>query len=168
MTTLNRAAAEALPRFRRHVVHACTDITGFGLVGHASEMARASGCIVEIEAARVPVLEGALDLVEGNTPGGGADERGVLRGYFEADPAADRRQVQLLFDPQTSGGLLVAIAASALDAALDAFAQRGVPAWTIGRAAAGAAVCARVVDGNLNREPANDENQNLERENREP
>ncbi len=91
----------------------------------------------------MPVLPGALDLLEGNTPGGARTNEEYVRGYFEADPAADRRQVQLLFDPQTSGGLLVAIADSALDAALDAFSQRGVPAWTIGRAAAGAA-CVRV------------------------
>jgi selenide,water dikinase len=143
MTALNRAAAEALSTLPPHVVHACTDVTGFGLAGHAAEIARASGCIVEIEAARVPVLPGALDLLEGNTPGGARTNEEYVRGYFEADPAADRRQVQLLFDPQTSGGLLVAIADSALDAALDAFSKRGVPAWTIGRAAAGAP-CVRV------------------------
>ncbi len=143
MTTLNRAAAAALSTLPPAVVHACTDVTGFGLAGHASEMARASRCIVEIEAASVPVLPGAMDLLEGNTPGGARTNEAYVRGYFQADAGADSRQVQLLFDPQTSGGLLVAIAAPALDAALDAFAQRGVPAWTIGRAAAGAP-CVRV------------------------
>ena len=56
-------------------VHACTDITGFGLLGHASEMAAASGCSLEIDAAAVPLLEGARELVSGNVPGGGRTNR---------------------------------------------------------------------------------------------
>ena len=164
MTTLNRAAAEALSTLPPHVVHACTDVTGFGLAGHASEIARASGCIVEIEAARVPVLPGALDLLEGNTPGGARTNEEYVRGYFEADPAADGRHVQLLFDPQTSGGLLVAIAASALDAALDAFASTRC-AGLDHRPRRGAARCPRVFEPNSRRrEPREPENlENRER-----
>ena len=62
---LNRAAAEALAQLPDGAVHACTDVTGFGLIGHATEMARASGVVVAIDVAAVPFLEGALDLVDG-------------------------------------------------------------------------------------------------------
>src|SRR5688572_2018056 len=63
MTTLNKAAAEVLERQPAGTVHACTDITGFGLIGHGSEMATGSGCTLEFDAGRVPLLEGALELV---------------------------------------------------------------------------------------------------------
>ena len=71
MVTLNRAAAEALAELPEGAVHACTDVTGFGLIGHGTELAMASGVVVAIDVAAVPFLDGALDLVDGNTPGGG-------------------------------------------------------------------------------------------------
>ena len=74
MTTLNRAAAAAIEPYGG-AVHACTDITGFGLIGHASEMAASSRCSLEIEAGRVPLLDGARALVRGNMPGGGRTNR---------------------------------------------------------------------------------------------
>ena len=91
-------------------MHACTDVTGFGLIGHATEMARASGVVVAIDVEAVPLLDGALDLVERNTPGGGRTNQQHFGGGVEAAAGLDPRRVQLLYDPQTSGGLLVAIA----------------------------------------------------------
>jgi selenide,water dikinase len=132
MVRLNRAAAEALASLPEGTVHACTDITGFGLVGHATEMARASGCVVEIEVAAVPVLEGALELVERNTPGGGRTNHDHFAPGVElASAGSDPRRVQLLYDPQTSGGLLVAVQGDGA-AALASLARAGVSAHPVG------------------------------------
>jgi len=132
MMRLNRDAAEALAALPPDAVHACTDITGFGLVGHATEMARASGCVVDIDVAAVPVLDGALDLVDGNTPGGGRTNVAHFGGGVSSPGSADPRRVQLLYDPQTSGGLLAAVAPGHADAALAALAARGVAAHVVG------------------------------------
>jgi selenide, water dikinase len=137
MTTLNRAAAEVLQAFTGASVHACTDITGFGLIGHASEMAAASGCSIEIEANAVPLIDGARALVRGNIPGGGRTNREHF-GERVRGNAIDGDLMDLLYDPQTSGGLLVAVEASESDSLLAAFAAAGVPATRIGRAIAGA------------------------------
>jgi selenide,water dikinase len=109
MITLNRAVAEVLERLPAGAVHACTDITGFGLLGHASEMATASHCTLEIDADRVPLLPGALALVTANVPGGGKTNRQhfVDRVLFTTPLGVER--ADLFLDPQTSGGLLVAI-----------------------------------------------------------
>lgn len=107
MQTLNRAACEAMLRFD---VHGCTDITGFGLIGHAREMALASGVTLEIEAAGVPLLRGALDAIRA-----GAVSKGLRnnREFAECAVAAragiDPELLTILFDPQTSGGLLIAL-----------------------------------------------------------
>jgi len=107
MQTLNRAAAEALAE---HDIHACTDVTGFGLLGHLRELALASGVSCEIEAARVRFLPGAVEYArQGAIPGGLKNNRS----FFECDVAgADslaEETVNLLYDPQTSGGLLAAL-----------------------------------------------------------
>ncbi len=107
MRTLNRAAAEALAKFNG--VHACTDITGFGLAGHGSEMATASDVTLAIDASQIPVIPGVLPMAGENKSGGMATNReyfgpGVA---FGPDVAPDLQQV--VFDPQTSGGLLVAV-----------------------------------------------------------
>ena len=78
MRTLNRAAAEALQALPAGAVHACTDVTGFGLIGHASEMAAASGVTLAIEVGKVPLFTGVLELAAGNRSGGMALERGAL------------------------------------------------------------------------------------------
>jgi selenide,water dikinase len=132
MVQLNKAAAESLAALDPGAVHACTDITGFGLVGHATEMARASGCVVEIDTASVPLLEGALDLVEHNTPGGGRTNKDHFGDGVSIEATIDPRLVQLLYDPQTSGGLLVAVAPAFLPAALDVLAKAGVPVHQVG------------------------------------
>jgi selenide, water dikinase len=132
MVQLNRAAAEALDSLPVDAVHACTDVTGFGLIGHATEMAKASGCVVAIDVQAVPLLEGALDLVERNTPGGGRTNQQHFGGGVEAATGLDPRRVQLLYDPQTSGGLLVAIAPGAVASAVAAWSRAGVTAHQVG------------------------------------
>ena len=132
MLTLNRAASEALQTISDGAVHACTDITGFGLVGHASEMAAASGCTLEIETARVPLLEGARELVAGNIPGGGRTNAQHFGGGVRFGAEIDFEVVQLMHDPQTSGGLLAAVDAAAAPAAVEALRRAGAPGVVIG------------------------------------
>jgi selenide,water dikinase len=138
MSTLNRAAAAVLERADPGDIHACTDITGFGLIGHASEMAVASACSIEIDSARVPILEGARELVPGNIPGGGRTNREHFSGGVHVAPHIDPALVDLLYDPQTSGGLLIAVAASKAEALHASLAAAGVSAVRIGRAVAAA------------------------------
>ena len=133
MTTLNRAAAEVLASLPDGAVHACTDITGFGLLGHASEMAAASDCTLEIAAAAVPLLEGARELVAGNVPGGGRTNRQHFGARIAIDPSVPADVVDLLFDPQTSGGLLAAVDPSVAGVAMDRLRAAGVPAAVVGR-----------------------------------
>lgn len=135
MTTLNRAAADALRTLADGVVHACTDITGFGLLGHASEMAAASRCTIEINASAVPLLEGARDLVTGNVPGGGRTNRQHFEGRIVVDVQVPSEVLDLLFDPQTSGGLLIAVDVDAAAAAAHAIRQAGGHAAQVGRVA---------------------------------
>ncbi len=133
MLALNAGAASALRSLPQAAVHACTDVTGFGLIGHASEMAVASGCAVEIEAAKVPLLEGARDLVEGNVPGGGRTNVEHFGSTVRGAGDIPGDIVQLLHDPQTSGGLLAAIDPAHLEAAMGALSDAGVRAAVIGR-----------------------------------
>ena len=135
MTTLNRAAAEAIQQLAPGAVHACTDITGFGLLGHASEMASASACQLQLEWSKIPLIEGARELVRGNIPGGGRTNREHFAGRVEIDASVPADVADLLFDPQTSGGLLIAVDGGALTFAQDALMAAGVLAAVIGRAA---------------------------------
>ncbi len=134
MLTLNRAAAEALAQLPPGVVGACTDVTGFGLLGHATEMAAASGVTLIIHSDRVPIFSDVREIVAANSTGGGSTNRahfgdGVT---FAASPAIDDTTRALLYDPQTSGGLLVSIDPTAHEAATAALHTAGVQAWTIG------------------------------------
>ena len=134
MLMLNAAAAAALQQLRPGAVHACTDITGFGLVGHASEMAAASGVTLAIEAAAVPLLEGVLGIAAQNMPGGSRTNAEHFAGgvRFEADFPLEL--VQLLHDPQTSGGLLVAMEEGSAEEAARRLNDAGAGAWRIGTA----------------------------------
>jgi selenide,water dikinase len=132
MTTLNRAACDALRSLGQGGVHACTDVTGFSLIGHASEMAVASGCTIEIDSGRVPLLPGVLDLVEGNVPGGGRTNASHFGERTDVNPGLDPSLLQVLYDPQTSGGLLVAVHPANADRAAEALAQAGVTGVRIG------------------------------------
>jgi selenide,water dikinase len=107
MLSLNRQACEAMLRYD---VHACTDITGFGLVGHAREMAVASGVTVEISLDCVRFLPGALDYARrGAIPGGLKNNREFNFSCVEVRHQMSPEFEELLYDPQTSGGLLISL-----------------------------------------------------------
>jgi selenide, water dikinase len=107
MLTLNRAACQAMLQLD---VHGCTDVSGFGFLGHAREMAAASGVMLEIEAARIPLLPGALDAVRaGAVPGGLKNNREFVSGAVDGVENIDPLLLDLLYDPQTSGGLLISL-----------------------------------------------------------
>jgi selenide,water dikinase len=144
MLTLNKAAAAALQGIPG-AVHACTDVTGFGLVGHACEMAQASGVTIEIDAAKVPLIEGVRAIAAANMPGGSrtnAQHFGhVVR--FGAELPLDL--VQLLHDPQTSGGLLAAVDPQSAGAAEQRLVEAGSGVWRIGRVTAAANPAVKLV-----------------------
>ena len=142
MARLNRAAAEAIAQSdpNRTNIHAVTDVTGFGLLGHTREMAlghAASGIpavSIEIDHARIEFLPGAVDCArEGNASGGLHNNREFIGDCVRFADSVPEEYRLLLFDPQTSGGLLVAIAPEATPDALEALAQHGVSARQIGR-----------------------------------
>jgi len=130
MTTLNRAAAEALASFE---VHALTDITGFGLIGHAREVALASSVSLRLEVARVPLLAGALECARaGFIPGGLKANREFAECLVSYEGAVPEDVKNLLFDPQTAGGLLIAVAPKDAAALGNALREAGVTAAEIG------------------------------------
>jgi selenide,water dikinase len=130
MRTLNYAAAHVLANFNG--VHACTDITGFGLVGHATEMALASQVTLALQSTEVPVFSGVFDMVARNRSGGLASNQEHFGGGVQFRPDVPDVYHDLLYDPQTSGGLLVAVDESQAAAALQALVAAGVPAARIG------------------------------------
>jgi selenide,water dikinase len=130
MRTLNRAAAEALASCGG--VHACTDITGFGLMGHSFEMAQASAVTLAFHAAHLPVFDGVLEIVRPNRSGGMVSNRSHFEAGVSISAAIPRELGDLLYDPQTSGGLLVAVERAASDEVMQAFARAGVSAWRVG------------------------------------
>ena len=136
MARLNRAAAQALLAVPPDAVHACTDVTGFGLVGHATEVAVASGLTLHLDVAAVPLLEGALDLARTNRPGGGATNLAHFAPQVREPAAFNDCLRALMYDPQTSGGLLVAVAPSSVGLVLGALGERGEAGVVIGEAAA--------------------------------
>lgn len=110
MATLNKTAAEVMKKYR---VSACTDVTGFGLIGHALEMATASRVKIEIQAGKVPLLPGAYDMASiGMVPAGTYANRDFCSSKVEISESVDPVLVDLLADAQTSGGLLVALDAA--------------------------------------------------------
>jgi len=123
MLTLNRAAAEAMADME---IHSVTDVTGFGLLGHAREMAMGSGVTLEIDSSRVQFLEGAAEYaLAGAIPGGLNNNRDFVSSCVESTARVD----DLLYDPQTSGGLLIS-----LPEADSAVYMRNYPkAYVIGR-----------------------------------
>jgi selenide,water dikinase len=136
MTTLNSAASALATACSG--VHAMTDITGFGLMGHGREMALGSGVTLEIDTACVPLIEGALDAVRaGAIPGGLLSNREFaecLVGDFPDDCISDDVRA-LLYDPQTSGGLLISVDSESAPALLISLESAGLPAAIIGHVA---------------------------------
>jgi selenide,water dikinase len=134
MLRLSKAASELI---RDVGVNACTDITGYGLVGHSYEMAEKSGVTIRIFGDRVPLLDGAERYArEGYLPGGAG--RNVAYYTSRKDPAVTLNQdvprtiLDLLFDPETSGGLLVSVAAERARELEDRFGSANQPLWHIG------------------------------------
>ena len=131
MTTLNKSAAEVVTG-GGFAVHGLTDITGFGLIGHAREMARGAGVSLRLEASRVPLLPGALECVHrGYVPGGLKANRQFTECFVEADGVADD-VLTLLYDPQTAGGLLISVGADDAARLVRELQKAGVEAVEIG------------------------------------
>ncbi len=108
MATLNDQAAAAMLAAS---AHACTDVTGFGLVGHARNVARASGITMRIELAKLPLFPGALDLVRAGVVTGASNRgRKTMAEDVRVDASVEDALVRLVFDAETSGGLLIAVA----------------------------------------------------------
>jgi selenide,water dikinase len=141
MLTLNRAAAETARAAGG--VHAATDITGFGLLGHASEMAEKSEAGLRISAASVPLLPGVIDYARSGFVAGGL---GRNRAYFEEhgrirfEDGVDALLQTILFDPQTSGGLLIAVDPDQAESFQAAFVAAELPIWRIGEVVSGAGI----------------------------
>ncbi len=141
MTALNRRAAEIAQQF---VVHSATDITGFGLLGHAAEIARNSGVGLTIDAAALPALPGALEhAAAGIAPGGLGRNRAFLEGYVRLSPEVTAAQAALLFDPQTSGGLLLVLAPELAEQLMASYAAAGQNCWRVGEVVAGEGIVIR-------------------------
>ncbi len=129
MATLNRTAAQVMADFH---VHACTDVTGFGLLGHLAEMVDGSGKSVRLAAHCVPVFPEAVELASmGLIPAGAYKNRDFRKDMVAFDPDVPLALQDILFDPQTSGGLLISVAPSHAEALLDALRDKGVEASAI-------------------------------------
>ena len=127
MLTLNRKACEAMLAYD---VHGCTDVTGFGLIGHAREMAQASGVTLEIEVDRLRFLDGALEYARlGAIPAGLKNNREYAACAVETARDLPVEMENLLYDPQTSGGLLIALPEADAAALANVFPD----AYAIGR-----------------------------------
>jgi selenide,water dikinase len=124
MAALNRAAGEAMVETR---VHAATDVTGFGLLGHAAGIADASGVTLRVRARDLPRIEGLDAWIGAHTTCGGLRKNLAWgEGRVRWGPAVSEADRAVIADPQTSGGLLISVAASRLDRLLSALERRGV------------------------------------------
>ena len=136
MSRLNRDAAEALGSLRQ-AIHAATDITGFGLIGHAWEMATASSVSLRLHSSEIELLEGALECSRGGFLAAGLKKNREFVGGCVAFSAGVAAELQhLLYDPQTSGGLLVAVDPAAVEDARAALLKAGCAAMRVGEAVA--------------------------------
>ncbi len=135
-----------LNRHSSHIVrevgaHALTDVTGFGLLGHAHEMAEASGVSLRIQAGRVPIFEGALEYArQGIGTGGEARNRQYFGERMTLEEGISDELASVLFDPQTSGGLMMAVALDRTQELEREFAKAQIGLWPVGEAAEGQGV----------------------------
>jgi selenide,water dikinase len=131
MLTPGRYAAEAMREFD---IKGATDVTGFSLLGHAWEMARASGVTIAIEAGKVPLLQGALELAAGGMlTSGDKTNREYIGDDIETASAVNENLIKLLFDPQTAGGMLISIAENRSQPLLERLQENYSTASVIGR-----------------------------------
>jgi selenide,water dikinase len=130
MRTLNKAAAEAVAGING--VHACTDITGFGLAGHGSELAAASHVTLTIESSSLPLIPGVVEMVETNKSGGMGTNRQHFGAGVEFGPGITEELKSLIFDPQTSGGLFLSVDPAQAELILEKLTKSAVPACFVG------------------------------------
>ena len=125
MSTLNHKAARVM---QRHTAHACTDITGFSLMGHGCEMAMGSGVTLRLHSPTLPLLPGALRLaLEGYITGGCKRNRTYLADKVRVSPSVPQDLNEVAFDPQTSGGLLIAVPERQAEGLVQDLLNEGVP-----------------------------------------
>lgn len=131
MSTLNKGAQEVMLPLHPS---ACTDITGFGLLGHVNELAEGSGVTVQLWADTVPFASGALELAQdGIIPAGAYRNRNYLEGKVKVEEAVALEVSDLLFDPQTAGGLLISIPEERGVELVRRLNERGIPGAVIGQ-----------------------------------
>lgn len=138
MTTLNKGATEIVLKYGG--IHAMTDVTGFGLMGHGREMAMGGGVTLEIETEKVPRLKGALDAIAlGAVPAGLRANRDYAECVVSDAPSSEIFEAlrTLMYDPQTSGGLLISVAPEIAEALLASLRGAALPAEVIGRVVTG-------------------------------
>lgn len=143
MVRLNRPVAAVMRTLGiGPAVHACTDVTGFGLLGHAAEMAEASGVGLIFEVERLPLLPGALEYGAGGfVPGGTKRNRQYFGSWVRLDEVTVSRALrEVLWDPQTSGGLLIAVDPARAEALAEMLAGRNEPFWVVGQVVDGRGV----------------------------
>jgi selenide, water dikinase len=129
MATLNRAACEAVLDLE---VHGCTDVTGFGLIGHACEMAEGAGLALELRAADLPLLAGALDVVRAGITSGGCNRGKQYYGARVAIASAvEPALVDLVFDAETSGGLMLAVPEAIAGKVVQRLRDAGAPSHAV-------------------------------------
>ena len=129
MSMLNKTAAEVMSQFN---VNACTDVTGFGLAGHLLEMAKGSKKVITLFTRKVPMLNNVLDFARmGMVPAGAHKNRKFFEKLTYIDEAVDRAIVDLMFDPQTSGGLLISLNKKYAGTCVEKMKTKGVNACII-------------------------------------
>jgi len=135
MKRLNHRAAQLIQQVG---VHACTDVTGFALLGHAYEMAERSNARLRFYLERLPFLEGARQYAEDNLfPGGSCRNQSAYERWVDFAPAISEEMQLLLFTPETSGGLLVAVPLERLEMLTALFTGEGQPCWVVGEVVEG-------------------------------
>ncbi len=135
MSRLNKTAGQLATEFD---LRGGTDITGFGFLGHGMEMAEASGVLLQIEYSKLPFLSGARGYAEkGIFPGGAFDNKSYFEKNVQFDGKLDEPAQMLLFDPQTSGGLLLGVPQEKLNSFMERAGEFNQPVWVIGEVCAG-------------------------------
>lgn len=129
MATLNRDAAQVMKGFP---VHACTDITGFGLLGHVAEMVVDSGFGISLWSEKIPIIPEALDYAAmGFVPAGAYNNRKFREGMVDISPSVKQAVLDILYDPQTSGGLLISVEKESAGDLVDELKKKGIDAAAV-------------------------------------
>ncbi len=138
MKQLNKSASQLAVEFG---LHGGTDVTGYSLLGHGMEMANASGVALQLEFSKIPFVAGARKYAEkGIFPGGAFDNKSHFESQVKFSDSIDEPNQMLLFDPQTSGGLLLGIPPGKLESFLARTQEMGQAAWVVGRVETGTGI----------------------------